>query len=69
MLTVPADPSFTPKPVIPFWVTNNPGTRCESTGRSADSLLASISSLSITDMESGTLLRFTCILLAETTTP
>ena len=69
MLTVPAAPSETPKPVIPFCVTNNPGTCWESTGNNADSLLASICSRSITEIVSGTLLRFTCTLFAEITTP
>ena len=69
IFTVPADPFETPNPVIPFSVTNNPGTRSDNTGNKADSLLASIWSRSITEIVRGTLFRFTCILFAEITTP
>ena len=54
---------------MPFSVTKRPGTRSESTGSRADSLLACMASWSITEMVSGTLLRLTWILFAEMTTP
>ena len=64
---VPAVPVETPNPVIPFSVTNSPGTCSDKTGNKADSLLLSIFSRLMTDIVNGTELRFTSMRLAETT--
>ena len=58
-LTAPAAPEETPKPVMPFWVTNRPGTCCERTGSSDDSLLFSIWLRVTTERVIGRMLRCT----------